>query len=316
MAICSSSLNTLHTEYFLFKLKELMMVQQDELLNRLQIDFHKDLLEAALMSLKEIHNPTRFNNFCSTFREVVRHVLHELAPISEIKKCQWYVPNEQSKDGLTRADRINYIVHGGISPEYVLDVLGLNIAHERKVLLKIINDLSKYTHVNPSTFNLPQEHSERIANDACQALLKLLCLSDDARDALVIAIGEFVDDAVVSEVMQETVSAVDEIATHHSIEEVGVEGLEVISVNATEVVFIAHGYLEAGLQWGSNSDVRNGNGAVMSENFPLTLKLTAPVNDIQALEAVVDTLSVDTSSWYDPYEDAQSEADYLASTMR
>ena len=59
------------------------------------------------------------------------------------------------------------------------------------------------------------------------------------------------------------------------------------------------------LQWGSNSDVRNDMGAVMSESFPLSMKFTSSVTSPSEVVAVEDSLSVDTSDWYEGYYDEE-----------
>jgi hypothetical protein len=49
------------------------------------------------------------------------------------------------------------------------------------------------------------------------------------------------------------------------------------------------------------------NGAVMSEYFPLSMKLKSSVDDPRKVEGIEDSLSVDTSDWYENYLDHDEE---------
>ena len=134
-----------------------------------------------------------------------------------------------------------------------------------------------------------------------------------ARKTLTDAIQEQVEEEVVHAVLRETVLAVDEIASHHSIEAVELDRVEVVSIGAEEIELVAYGSIEVELQWGSNSDRRKGDGATRNQSFPLILKLRAPTYEPSTIEAIDDSLSVDTSDWYDVEADRDAEAAYWQS---
>ena len=87
--------------------------------------FHKRLLSASLQSLFDTTNPLSYTNFCNGFRELIRHAFSGLAPDHEITQCPWYVPDATSRTGITRGHAISYILHGGLSPDYVETQLGM-----------------------------------------------------------------------------------------------------------------------------------------------------------------------------------------------
>lgn len=87
---------------------------------RLANDFQRRLLSATMQSVQEESNPLRLNNFSASFRELFRHILVELAPDHEVKATSWFVPDEKNDGKVTRAQKVNYVVHGGLDEAYVL----------------------------------------------------------------------------------------------------------------------------------------------------------------------------------------------------
>ena len=265
---------------------------------QLKTDFQRQLFDGAIMSVQATGNPLRLNNFSTAIRELVRDIFDHLAPNEEIKHCSWYVPDATSATGVTRAHRVSYVIHGGIEPAYAQEELCIDVEGERARLTKAVNTLSKFTHVTQKTFNTPESEVEKYAAEACTALYKVLMAANDARKALVVAIRDQVEDEVVRAVISETVMAVDEIASHHCVDEVELDEIEVVSIGAKEIEFMAHGSIGVELQWGSNSDIQNDMGATMGETFPLSMKFTSPASAPAKIEPIEDSLSVDTSDWY------------------
>ncbi len=257
------------------------------------------------MSVKDMNNPLRLNNFSTAIRELVRDVFDHLAPNEEIKKCSWFVPDDTSTTGVTRGHRVSFVIHGGIAPDYAENELLIDVEAERSRLTKVVNVLSKFTHVTRKTFNTPPADVEKYVENACQALYRVLEAANDARKVLIEAIQEQVQEEVMQVVLSETLMSIDEIATHHFIDQVELNEVEVASIGAQQIEFVAHGTVEVELQWGSNSDLRNDMGATMAESFPLSMKFTSSVDTPSEIEAIEDSLSVDTSDWYEGYYDEE-----------
>ena len=115
---------------------------------RLANDFQRKLLAATMQSVQEASNPLRLNNFSASFRELFRHVLVELAPDHQVTATSWFEPDEKNGGRVTRAQKVSYVVHGGLDPTYVEDELGIDVTAERIALLKTLDRLDKFTHVN------------------------------------------------------------------------------------------------------------------------------------------------------------------------
>ena len=101
--------------------------------------------------------------------------------------------------------------------------------------------------------------------------------------------------------------AIDEIAPHHSIEEIYTDRIEIISISHDQVNFLAEGSVTAGLQWGSNSDIRRGDGITGTESFPFTCQLWSLVETPDEVETSEAGPTVDTSSWWDGYYGEEPE---------
>lgn len=269
----------------------------------LSVEFHKKLLAASLKSLEETSNPLFFNNYCAGFRELVRHVLSELAPDAEIKACAWYQPDETSKSGITRAHAIRYVIQGGLPDSYLLDVLNINVSDEKKALIAAVNQLNKYTHVNESTFDVDVTQAIEKAQLAVHALSNVLELASQCRGQLIAALEMNIHNEVVALAIGETIDSIDELATHHCVEEIDVEEVSVINVGSEYIHLQASGTIGVELQWGSDGDLRRGDGAIGNDSFPFTCELQSHVGLPEEIEIIENTLRVDTSSWWEGYYD-------------
>lgn len=279
------------------------IVKARELEAQLAEQFHKKLLAAAMQSLADAGNPLAFNNFCTGYRELVRHVLNSLAPQQEIEACSWFVPDPTSKTGVTRGHRITYIIRGGLDESYVEENLGVDVTSERRTLTKAVDDLSRYVHVNPDTFGLEHGESVKKASSAIDALLNVLSLANECRAVISRSLECHIHDHVVREAISETIVSIDELATHHSIDEVYVDEIEVIRVDSTSIHIRAYGSIGVELQWGSNSDREKDNGAVLDESFPFVCELQSNVDSPGEVDVIESSLNVDTSSWWEGYWD-------------
>jgi len=69
------------------------------------------------------------------------------------------------------------------------------------------------------------------------------------------------------------------------------------SIGTAWVRYHATGSVDIILQWGSNSDLRNGNGAESEQTFPFTCTFEVPVEEPHDLSGAEVEWAVDTSSW-------------------
>lgn len=270
-------------------------------------DFARNLLIGAQRALADDQNPVRHHMFAATVRELFSYTLHNLASDDQVKDCIWYEAGEGQKRP-TRRQRVQYAIHGGLELDFVRDTLLLDVDDMSASVIETIDTLSKFTHARPDT--LISDPGE-IAEQGEQTLLALADFLDDisdARIAVASALEEHIHDAVHDAIAGDTLPELDELSSHYSIESHDVDEVEVTRIGSDWVHITASGTVTVGLQWGSNSDVRNDMGAEGEESFPFTASLMAPVLNPQAVERDEEgPASVDTSSWWENYYDPEDD---------
>lgn len=260
--------------------------------------FETALFRAALKNLADTANLLRFNNFSYSMRELTRHVLHRLAPDEQVLGCSWYRNETQIEKGITRYQRAYFAVQGGLDNEYVKNVLEIEVDEIHQRLIRAIGKLSKYTHIEPSTFDLPAHQADLLANETLDSFASFLTTVAECRKTILERLWEEIDSSVVDEVLKETINDIDKISSHHYIDEVYKHSVIINCIDDKFIYFVADGTIGCQLQWGSNSDVRKGDGAILSESFPFRCNLISPITDPEAVEVVEETLGVDMSSWH------------------
>lgn len=139
----------------------------------------------------------------------------------------------------------------------------------------------------------------RLAEATFAALNHLLDAADECRQAIGNRLIGQLDDALIDHMISEVIPDLDELSTHthyghHQIEEVAVQRLD-----SETVTFVVNGSIHVDLQYGSNSDVRNDIGVVISDSYPFTATIESRVGKPERLLQDTLDLSVDTSSFYE-----------------
>jgi hypothetical protein len=261
--------------------------------------FESSLLDAAFNNL-HIKNPLRFNNFAYSLRELLRHVLHRLSPDSEVSECDWFKPDPTSSTGFTRHQRIKYAIQGGLSDFYITKKLGVDeIGDVIKELLNTIKILSGYTHIEPTTFDLDEEEVEKLAIECLDATLWFVEKINETRKEVLEALVDDIDRSLLDRIISESVTEIMELSTHQFIEDIYSDGGHVEMIGPKSLLLKVTGQLDCELQYGSGSDMRRGDGAIINSSFPFTgtlyVKFKAPLGSVME----VDEFNVDTSSWYE-----------------
>ena len=245
-----------------------------------------------------IEGPLCFNNFAYALRELLRHVFHRLGPDESVRQCVWYVPDSTSKTGVTRAHRAKYMIQGGLSDHFAQRQLRVDVSSVNADLTKAFNVLSSFTHVGPDTFALNSKDVIVNAEQCLAATKYLIEHIAECRRRVLDGLEKAVDQHLLKKVISETIVELDELATHHLVEEVNVDSVVVVDIGPTDVTLEIDGNVGVELQYGSSSDVRNDIGAVMSDSFPFTASMCVRFKRPLGSEATISDLKVDTSDWY------------------
>lgn len=261
----------------------------------LEPGFELSLYRAAVANLQDKANPLRLSNYAYAVRELSRHILHRLAPDAEVRRCCWF--HEEKPGLITRTQRAQYAIQGGLSEEYVQNTLDIDVEATKKTLADAVRNLNRFTHIEEQGFNLPPATVDLHVQET-EAALEALCATIlECRAELLDKLSDQIDDAIIDRSIEETIHSVDELATHHTIDEVHTEEVKVVSIDAERITLKANGTVNVALQWGSRSDRANDMGAEIPMSFPFTCNLSSPVNEPSEVHSDDDTLLVDTSSW-------------------
>lgn len=271
--------------------------------------FERDLYEAAMFNLKDQSNKLRFHNFAFAMRELVGHTLKRLAPDDEVKKCIWWQAKAEGVvPQVTRVERCVYATQGGLSNHYVRTKLRLDFSHEFDELRDAVTRLNGYVHITPQVFQLEDADIELLTQQTIEGVAGLMACIQECRAAVGDRLSNAISDATVRQIVGDSLDAIDELATHYSLEEIYVDSHEVTGITSETVHIKVCGSIGVTLQWGSNSDLRRGDGAELDQSFDFTCELICEAEnpDPEALEIVEESLMVDTGNWHD-HEDEWSD---------
>lgn len=265
-------------------------------------EFHHQLYAAALGNLGDLDNPLRFNNFAYALRELINSIFTQRAPKAEVVQCSWYedeVGRPNIKDAVTKIQHARYVVQGGFSDEYVANELKLDLSPERNAIRDSLTELSKYTHVQKTTFNLPGHEVDALVQRSIDALTGLAMAMVNCHGKIAHSLYEAIEEQAINEVVSDSLEAVDSIAPHYSLEGVSVHFSRVERITHDTVHLVAGGFIDIQLQWGSNSDVRRGEGLLKDEWLEFRCNLSCSVENptAESLEVEEDSISVDTKVW-------------------
>ncbi|HEY1465068.1 MAG TPA: hypothetical protein VGF44_16755 [Terriglobales bacterium] len=265
---------------------------------RLTTDFHRSVFAAVIQSFEQSDNPLRVNNFATGLRELTRLVLDYCAAEKSIKQCAWYVEekNENGNVVITRPQRIKYAVQAGLPDDFVASLL-VDVPETIRVFQDLIKRMNKLTHLTETTFGVDGAAADRFAHIALETFNMLLETIDDCRAQLHEAVEERAQDVLTDDMLEGTITALEEIATHYEIDDVNINQLKLHYMGPDEIVFKASGTVDCTLQYGSDSDVANDSGMRVDDHYPLTCEFVADIST--PLDLKVRKLHVDNSSFYE-----------------
>jgi len=263
----------------------------------LETDFELNLLKSCHSNLMDVDNSLRFNNYAYSLRELSRHLLSRLAPNEKVLKCKWYKNEIAGKvDRITRNQRIKYAIQGGLSDSFIEDELVLDISETKKKLKDAINLLSKYTHINKDTFNIDKLTVDKHVGEINSAFGELFSDIEFCRNEIISGIESAVDDALIERTVDDVIEDIDELSTHHTIETIDYD-IKVKTISDSEILFDVSGSIDVLQQYGSDGDLRRGDGHEMSNSFPYSVELECPVDKISEFKPKIETINVNTDDW-------------------
>jgi hypothetical protein len=236
-------------------------------------DFCRLALNESL-AVARFESPLRGNFFAAGMREVISMTLHFNAPDEHVVATPGF-KFEKDLTRPTQAQRFDYWARAGLDPTFVADNLEVDLKKPVEAGKAALKELSQRVHFREGTRVGDEAAVLELVWFSLEGLGAVIAAAEETRLAITEALAEEINDEALNTFIMDTIDAVDELATHHSIEGVYVNDVSVIQQAPDRLRFEVQGTLSVGLQWGSNSDVRRGDGAELDEHFKFELSFTA-----------------------------------------
>lgn len=275
----------------------------NEIREYLQTEFERILFKAVLDQVRRDDDPLRANNFAYALRELLRHVLARLSPDKDVMESPWYseVRNDRGKVVVTRNQRIKFAIQGFLDDEFVADILKSDYTDEVKKLRDQIENLNRYTHIQPECFNVSTEEVDKLCRGALVAMAGVFRSMFDCRERTLKALSEAVNRNVTSHVIEESLEEFYDFSTHYEVDEVVVDRLDCTGFNGDEIYGTVSGTIGVKLLYGSAKDRERGDGAEMDASAEFTCEVLILASDLTSISIVEGTFELDTeeleSSW-------------------
>lgn len=260
--------------------------------------FSRKLLLGAIMVARDKSNPVRGNLFASAIRELLGFNLDRLAPDNNIIKCAWFKQNPQTR-GPTRAQKLAYICHKGLMPEYLETELEIFPDKLYQPIKEALEKLNKETHVRPGTVLRSDQQLEDIVLRCLKALIALLEVADRCEDIVCDALTERVHASIYDKLTSEVYDNLDELSTHTRVDDHYIDRVFIKSLDHEQICYAIEGRVEVELQYGSGSDQRNDMGAMMDDSYPYIATLGALTSEPDEFLDEETSIIIDTSDFYE-----------------
>lgn len=266
----------------------------------LKNQFEIDLFKGCLENIVDKANRLRLNNYACSIRELIRNMLARLSPDSEIENSEWFNKEDygDEKGRPTRRARLQFALIGGLLPDFVSKELIKDYRTKIDDMVKLISELSKYIHIGLETFPLPDDLIESNALEINRIVDVFFQQITSIREVLISKYEELifskVDDALTSDVIDE----IDLTSTHYYIEEINLESIKVTEILSENIRLFGEGKIHTILQYGSDSDQKNGLGGVSPFDFSFSFEILIPCSDPEEITIKKRDISVDDRQFY------------------
>ncbi|EQB8377238.1 hypothetical protein ACYURK_003994 [Escherichia coli] len=279
------------------KLKKLQSLDfVNDFMSHLETDFEKELFTACLRNYASHGNPLRFHNFAFSIRELIKHIIEKKSPNDKLLQASWY-KREHEHYEISRRQRLKYCSQAKISDAYLGEEF-LEESNERiDEMLKLYFFLNKYTHITEKYMHpSPQEFFLK-AKQILQIATEILNGIHICRDELIRTLEDKIRNAVIDTAVSSMPENLVTIANHAYVDYTEVEEFGITSIDDEYINIYASGTVYVTQEYGSRND-----GVSLEESYPFTLHMASHLDSPETFEVISEALEVDTSSWYDDWE--------------
>ena len=229
-------------------------------------------------------------------------MLYRMSPKEDMSLCNWY--EEPESGNPTRKQRIQYSIYGGMS-EDLLDEFGVDVLEMKtgiRKLLKVIGKLSKYTHVNEDTFDLPDKEVGELSEDVLNTFKEYIDQIEDLKGTVIQRIEDVLIKNVTDKAIFQNYENVGSLAPHFSMNGAEVTGCRVLDIKSDKLILSVDGSIDVTLEYGSRQQRKENDGLDLEQHFDFetTANLTLDDDISNLIESVeVAPFGVNTDEWYE-----------------
>ena len=249
-------------------------------INKLPNELTQNLLLGSLLCLDDKDNPARLHFFAYGIRELLNALLKYYAPDSEVLNSHWYEKPENNKK-ITRAQRVQYAIMGGISEEYIANIVGHDFFEISKEILDKIQSANDLVHFKDEELVSEPTQVESVAEEFLVILFYFLDTIKETKKTvskkIEIHVYDRLKEAFPDKIHNNGYHAVTRyvLPVWGDIED---ENCEVIGIDSKEVSIRFTADVEIELQTSSTDDYHEQRSL-----FPVVLEYTASVDDLSNL---------------------------------
>lgn len=163
----------------------------------------------------------------------------------------------------------------------------------------VVTNLSKHTHIQPETIDITPDKLDAYVSETLESVDKFFIVIRESKAAVSEAFIDKIYDEIINLVTSETLGSIDEIATHYAIDEVSIDEVLVDFIDNEHVELTITGTICAELQFGSNSDMRCGDGITLDHSFPFSCRLRSEVGNPGVFPYGPENFEVSNDDWYE-----------------
>jgi hypothetical protein len=265
---------------------------EEQIESYLTTDFEKKLFSASVAYLENKNDPLRINSFACSLRELIRNIFERRAPEVKVKSCSWFkVETDNGKP--SRKQRYIYCVQGGLDHKFVKEELGMDVLEPWKEIKGTIGSLSKFTHVNDSTFDITDPECEKLSEEALGILLSIFNMVEDTRSELHNELSSHIDSELMSTFVSNSMADIDILSHSSYVEHSEVTNYELVDIDNRELTFKGEGNAHVSQNYGKGEDA-----CEINEEYPFEFTGSSSVTKPYDLSIPSECISIDVSSWF------------------
>ena len=217
----------------------MIVMDVEEIKKYLEDGSEKDFLDACLRNLADVENPLRLSNFSYSLRELIREVLSHRAPDENIKKCVWFVPEENAKNGVTRLQRVKYAIQGGLPDKLLDEVMTALVVDTSKKVRNQVDRLSEFTHITEQVL-YGKTDVDALSEEALSILLGLLKSIEVVRKNFSrLTLSKVTTEIVDRKIESQAYRATEGIPEIHTFRAIATKDVEIRNINEQAMLFYA-----------------------------------------------------------------------------